>query len=141
MKKLLYISFLFLGVFTFGQEGTIYGNVTSSEDVLPLPGVTIIIETTEKGTQTNFDGNYSIVANVNDTLVFSLIGYKTQKIRADKDTINVVLQEEKWDMYEYPSRPFPEPKPEVVPVLLSKKEIRKLKRELRKKPRAKKNSD
>ena len=97
MKNLLYISFLFLSVLSFGQERTIYGNVVSKEDGLPLPGATVIVDETyyTKGTATDLDGNYSL-KNVtqNDTLVFSYVGMKTQKIRADKDTINVVLQED-----------------------------------------------
>lgn len=92
MKNLLYLSFLFLGVLSFGQERTIYGNVISKEDGLPLPGAVIIIDKTTKGTHTDLDGNYSIIANPNDILVFSFVGMKTQKIRADKDTINVGLQ-------------------------------------------------
>src|SRR5690554_1251021 len=110
MKNLLYISFLFLSVLSFGQERTIYGNVISKEDGLPLPGATVIVDETyyTKGTATDLDGNYSL-KNVtqNDTLVFSYVGMKTQKIRADKDTINVVLQEDK--PFEIP-RCYPAPR-------------------------------
>lgn len=96
MKNLLYLSFLILGVLSFGQERTVYGNVVSKEDGFPLPGATVIIDKTYwRGTQTDLDGNYSL-KNVtpNDTLVFSYVGMKTQKIRADRDTINIVLQED-----------------------------------------------
>lgn len=104
MKNFFYISFLFVVVSVFGQETLfsgkitineriVTGNVTSLEDGLPLPGATIIVDKTTKGTHTDLYGNYSL-KNVtpNDTLVFSFVGMKTQKIRADKDTINVGLQ-------------------------------------------------
>ncbi|HTO35596.1 MAG TPA: carboxypeptidase-like regulatory domain-containing protein [Flavobacterium sp.] len=149
MKNLLYISFLLLGVLSFGQETLfsgkitvneriVTGNVISKEDGLPIIGVAVIIENINKGTQTDWDGNYSIAANVNDTLVFSYVGMKTQKIRADKDTINVQMESDGIILdVEFGPPIIPRPKnPEVI--LLSKKEIRKLKREIRKKPRAKK---
>lgn len=112
MKNLLYLSFLFLGVLSFGQERTISGNVISAEDGLPLPGASVIIDKTYwKGTQTDLDGNYSLIATPNDTLIFSFVGMKEQKIRADKDTINVILQEEEWvkdmDFRLPPPRPQP----------------------------------
>ncbi|MBM1105009.1 TonB-dependent receptor [Aurantibacter crassamenti] len=57
---------------------------------VPLPGVNVLIEGTVKGTQTDFDGNYSINADSGDVLVFSYIGMKTQSITvANASTINV----------------------------------------------------
>src|SRR5690554_6483896 len=95
MKKLLYLSFLFLGVFAFGQERTVYGNVTSLEDGLPLPGTVVMVKNTTRGMQVDFDGNYSL-KNItpNDTLVFSFIAHKTQEIRADKEEINVIMEDD-----------------------------------------------
>ncbi|MCB0457098.1 MAG: carboxypeptidase-like regulatory domain-containing protein [Flavobacteriaceae bacterium] len=57
----------------------IKGTVTD-ESNLPLPGVNIIIKDTTHGTQTDFDGNYSIEAEPNQTLVFSYVGYETKEI-------------------------------------------------------------
>lgn len=91
MKNLLYLSFLFLTVLAFGQERTVFGNVTSSEDGTPLSFLTIMIENTNKATQTDLDGNYSIMAIPNDTLVFSFVGLETQNIKADKEEINVIM--------------------------------------------------
>ena len=73
------------------QEKTVTGIVSDASG--PLPGVSILIKNTERGTTTNFHGNYSLKANSNDTLVFSLIGMKRQKIRAEKNEINVQLEE------------------------------------------------
>ncbi len=72
----------------------ISGKVTDSNNI-PLPGVSIIIVGTTKGTQTDFDGNYSIEAKTGDILQFSFIGMQTQTIKvAENNTINVILKED-----------------------------------------------
>ncbi|MFP2997065.1 SusC/RagA family TonB-linked outer membrane protein [Spongiivirga sp. MCCC 1A20706] len=81
--------------FSFAQEKTITGNVTSASDGLPLPGVSVVVQGTSRGTQTDFDGNYSINASSSESLVFSYLGLKTQTISVGgKTTINVVLEED-----------------------------------------------
>ena len=55
---------------TFAQEKTISGTI-SDQSGIPLPGVNIIVKGTTNGTQTDFDGNYSITANVGDVLSYS----------------------------------------------------------------------
>lgn len=79
---------------SFGQERAIFGTVTD-ENNQPLTGTYIVVNNTTKGVYTDFNGNYSL-KNVtpNDTLVFSFISFETQKIRADKDTINVQMQKD-----------------------------------------------
>lgn len=49
--------------FAFSQEKTITGTVTDQSNS-PLPGVSVLIKGTTTGTQTDFDGNYSLKANV-----------------------------------------------------------------------------
>ena len=80
--------------FTFAQNKTISGTV-SDESGMSLPGVNVIVKNTTNGTQTDFDGNYSITANVGDVLVFSYVGLKTveQTIGA-ANTINVTMEED-----------------------------------------------
>ena len=94
MKKIIYISFFLFAVLSFGQERAIFGTVTD-ENNQPLTGTYIVVNNTTKGVYTDFNGNYSL-KNVtpNDTLVFSFISFETQKIRADKDTINVQMQKD-----------------------------------------------
>lgn len=76
---------------TFAQEKTITGTV--SDETGPLPGVSIIIKGTTTGTQTDFDGNYSITANVGDVLQFSFIGMSTKEVTVGaEDVINVTLE-------------------------------------------------
>ncbi|MBU2995334.1 SusC/RagA family TonB-linked outer membrane protein [Cellulophaga baltica] len=80
--------------FSYAQEKTINGVVTDQSG-LALPGVSIIVVGTTKGTQTDFDGNYSIIASVGQKLKFSYIGQKTtEKNVGDSSTINVQLLED-----------------------------------------------
>lgn len=73
------------------QEKTITGTV--SDTAGPLPGATISIQKSKKGTTTNFDGHYSITAQKGDILIFSYIGYKTQtKTVGNANIINVKLE-------------------------------------------------
>ena len=80
--------------FSYGQEKTISGNVTD-QNGLPLPGVSIVVVTTTTGTQTDFDGNYSIQANEGDVLRFSYIGQKTvNRTVGAATTINIQMEED-----------------------------------------------
>lgn len=77
--------------FSFAQQKTISGNVTD-QDGLPLPGVNIVVKGTTNGTQTDFDGNYSIEANVGQVLVYTYVGQKTEERTVGAaSTINVQL--------------------------------------------------
>jgi hypothetical protein len=61
------------------QTTQITGKVTSSEDGTALPGVSILIKGTTRGTVTNLNGDYAIdVSQDATTLVFSFIGMKVQ---------------------------------------------------------------
>ena len=75
---------------TFAQEKTISGTVTDDTG-LPLPGVNIIVKGTNTGTQSDFDGKYSIKTSVGQTLVFSFISFKTVEmaVTAATSSLNV----------------------------------------------------
>jgi len=57
------------------QEKTVSGTVTDGSG--PLPGVSVLIKGTNTGTETDFDGNYTIKAAQGNVLVFSFLGMKT----------------------------------------------------------------
>jgi TonB-linked SusC/RagA family outer membrane protein len=78
---------------SFAQQKTISGTVTDDIN-LPLPGVNIIIKGTTSGTQSDFDGKYSINAEVGQTLVFSYVGFATQEVPVTPatNTVNLRLQ-------------------------------------------------
>ena len=75
---------------TFAQERAVSGTVSDNTG-LPLPGVSVLVKGTKTGTQTDFDGKYSIKVAPSQTLVFSYIGMKTQEVKAGSTTINVKL--------------------------------------------------
>ena len=80
--------------FTFAQDKTISGTV-SDVSGLPLPGVNILVKGTTNGTQTDFDGKYSINAKSGDVLSFSYLGLKTQEVTVgSSNSINVTMQED-----------------------------------------------
>jgi TonB-dependent SusC/RagA subfamily outer membrane receptor len=76
------------------QQKTISGMVTDQNDIA-LPGVSIVVVGTTRGTQTDFDGNYSIVASMGEVLRFSYIGQATtDRTVGVSDVINVQLEED-----------------------------------------------
>jgi TonB-linked SusC/RagA family outer membrane protein len=95
MKKNLLFSVLFvffaLGVFAQGKKIT--GKVTSTDDGSTMPGVTVLVKGTAKGTQTNVDGTYSIeVPATGGSLVFSFVGMTSQEVSiGNKSVINVSM--------------------------------------------------
>lgn len=70
---------------------TVSGTVTD-ENNQPLPGATVVVQGTNRGTSTDFDGKYQINASQGETLVFSYVGYATQSIAVSGATQNVSLQ-------------------------------------------------
>lgn len=79
----------------FGQSNvTITGMVTDSTTNEPLPGVNIYVSGTNTGTTTDTNGTYSVsVPSGATTLVFSYIGYETQKVSiGNKTAIDVALR-------------------------------------------------
>ncbi|MFH4967723.1 TonB-dependent receptor [Gaetbulibacter sp. M240] len=91
-----------LSFFAYAQEMEVTGQVTGQEDGIPLPGVTILIQGTQKGTTTDFDGNYAITVKGPDAiLVFSYVGFANQTvIVGDRNTINIVLKPSATDLDE-----------------------------------------
>lgn len=81
-------------VFLKSQELIVTGNVVDQEG-LPLAGANILEKGTTNGTQTDFDGNYSITVSGRDAiLVVSYIGFSTKEIPvAGQSTINITLEE------------------------------------------------
>jgi TonB-linked SusC/RagA family outer membrane protein len=95
MKKILMLFTLLLltGSLVIAQTVQITGTVTSTEDGLPVPGVSVTVKGTTLGIITGADGKYTISIPTNyQTLGFSFIGFKTQEIPiAGKTVINVSL--------------------------------------------------
>jgi len=78
--NLMVVMLLFFGTYsTYAQNAQVTGTV-SDETGFPLPGVTILVKGTTRGTTTDLDGKYSIGAASNETLVFSFIGYNPLEV-------------------------------------------------------------
>ena len=74
----------------FAQGKWVSGTVTD-QDGEPLIGVTVKIEGTSIGTATDLDGKYRLDGALGKELLFSYVGYASQKIKADKAVIDVVM--------------------------------------------------
>lgn len=93
-RKLLFFCFSF-AIFSlncWAQDANIKGKILD-ENGLPVPGVSISVKETSVTTTSDFDGNYSIAANSNNTLVFRYIGYYTeQEVISGRTTIDINLR-------------------------------------------------
>lgn len=76
---------------SFAQQKTISGTV-SDDTGMPLPGVNIVVKGTTAGTQSDFDGNYSINTSVGQTLEFSYVGFETVERPVTASTTSINLQ-------------------------------------------------
>ncbi|PQJ79207.1 SusC/RagA family TonB-linked outer membrane protein [Polaribacter porphyrae] len=74
-KGILTLLIAFTVQVAFAQSKTISGTISDNSG--PIPGVSISIKGTTNGTETDFDGKYTIKARIGDVLVFSYLGYKT----------------------------------------------------------------
>ncbi len=96
MKRFLMLFSLLLltGSLVMAQTVQISGTVTSSEDGLPVPGVSVIAKGTTVGAITGVDGKYILAApQSTQTLVYSFVGFRTQEVPiSGKTSIDVVLE-------------------------------------------------
>ena len=77
------------------QQKSISGTVTDASG-LPLPGVTVLVKGTTKGSVTDYNGNFTIAELSSDAiLIFSFVGMKTQEVAvAGKNVLNISLEED-----------------------------------------------
>ena len=74
------------------QDIAVTGRITSSDDGSALPGVSVVIKGTTRGTTTDANGDYRINAGSGATLTYSFVGFKSQDIAiGNRTAINVVL--------------------------------------------------
>ncbi len=91
LKSILTLFMVLVVQITFAQEMTVSGTVTD-ETGLPLPGVNVLVKGTSRGVQTDFDGNYAILASKGETLVFSFLGLETVEYTiGDVNQIDVTM--------------------------------------------------
>jgi TonB-linked SusC/RagA family outer membrane protein len=92
LLSILLLCTLLIGT-AYAQSRTISGTVTSAEDGSTLPGVSVTVQGSSVGTQTNANGSYSLsVPSDARALVFSFLGFATQSVNIGNSlTINVSL--------------------------------------------------
>ncbi|MBQ0735961.1 TonB-dependent receptor [Aquimarina celericrescens] len=92
MFKLYVMVLLFsLGFTTISTAQEVTGTVLDDQSQ-PLPGVSVVIKGTDTGTITDFDGKYSIAADVGQILVFSYVGFEKQEVTVSGPTLDVTMQ-------------------------------------------------
>ena len=92
--KSLLITFLllFIQLSVFGQDLILSGTISDADTNEPLPGATVVIEGTNTGAISDFDGKYTIRVAVGNTLSFSSIGYKMEtRVISQADQLNISL--------------------------------------------------
>lgn len=101
MKKQLW-NFMFLLFFllsfslgtAMAQQGQITGRIADSDSGEGIPGVSVLVKGTTRGTITDIDGNFSIMASAADVLVISFIGYQTmEEVVGNRSVINLNLSQ------------------------------------------------
>ena len=94
MKSIMLLFFIFFGVpyLSYAQTTVITGQITDQENSNPLPDVTVTIKGNTAGTTSNAQGQFSIKAAGNATLVFSYVGYLTKEVPVDnRSVVNIQL--------------------------------------------------
>ncbi len=76
---ILLFALLSITTSVFAQEVTVTGKVTDMKGD-GLPGVSITVKGTTKGSNTDMDGNYTVSASPTETLVFSFIGFSSKEV-------------------------------------------------------------
>lgn len=93
LQKYLLVALFLIPIGIFAQT-TVNGTVTEKATGVPLPAVNVVVKGTAIGVATDFDGNYSIQANMGDVLVFTYIGFKPLEVTIASTNINVSLEED-----------------------------------------------
>ena len=78
------------------QQGAVVQGTVTDDKGEPLIGVSVVVKgATGLGVVTDIDGNYSIKADKNATLVFSYIGYTPQEVKVGgRSSLNVTMKDE-----------------------------------------------
>ncbi|WP_422349060.1 SusC/RagA family TonB-linked outer membrane protein [Flagellimonas sp.] len=93
-KNFLLLGFMLVMNMTLAQNKTVSGSVNDDQGT-PLPGVNVIVQGTTNGTQTDFDGLYTISVSEGETLTFSYVGMATVSVVVtNSNTIDITLKED-----------------------------------------------
>jgi TonB-linked SusC/RagA family outer membrane protein len=91
-KVLFSMFFVLMGIQVLAQDRLVTGRVTASDDGSGIPGASIAIKGTSKGTTSDADGNFKITVSGSNVLTFTSIGFISQDITVgNKSVVNVAL--------------------------------------------------
>lgn len=95
MKSIIQLCIALLVMFQLQAQQLNLSDIVTDSGGYPLPGVNIIIKGTSFGTQTGFDGKFTIQARKGDLLIFSFVGMKTTQVKVRKKRIlNVIMEDD-----------------------------------------------
>ncbi|MDD2279684.1 MAG: SusC/RagA family TonB-linked outer membrane protein, partial [Bacteroidales bacterium] len=90
-QKLISLALFSIMPFILFSQVLVKGTIVDESNE-PLPGVTVVVQGTIRGTSSDWDGKYSIQVEPSETLVYSMVGMVTQlQVVGDRTTINVTL--------------------------------------------------
>lgn len=89
--SLMLSALLMVSSLTFAQNATISGVVMSEDDGESIPGASILVKGTTRGTTTDLDGEFTIQAAPGEVLMISFIGYASQEVNVTAQTSNIEI--------------------------------------------------
>ena len=100
-KLLTLIAVILFPLISWGQDITVNGTVTSAKDKSPIPGVTIQLKGTVRGTTTDINGQFQLKVPGNGVLIFSMVGMEKQEVPVNNQTtIKIQMSDEAVDLGE-----------------------------------------
>ena len=93
--RIKFLFFILLISFISNAQSILVSGKVVDQGGVPLPGVTVLLEGTNKGASTTFEGTYAIKATDKEqVLIFSYIGFETQTAKiGDQTRVDIILQE------------------------------------------------
>ena len=93
--EIFFCLFLLCSSFSLIAQTTVKGKVLSASDNMPLPGASVIEKGTSNGTQTDFDGVFTLdVSNESAIMVVSYVGFKSKEVVYSSGEVTVTLEED-----------------------------------------------
>ena len=93
--KIFMVVMLLVNIQLFAQDTYDLSGTVVDVNNVPIPGANIVVANTTRGTQSDFDGNFSIQVTSGDILRFSYIGYTTEIVAiVSQKTVSVTLNED-----------------------------------------------
>lgn len=86
-KNYLFLIFCIISLVANAQTRSIKGIVLDGSNQIPLPNAEVKVQGTDKGTTTNFDGEFTLEGvSEGDVLIISYLGFKEKKVSIDDRT-------------------------------------------------------